>query len=172
MVENLYRGSYIGVPLSPEMSCSLGIQTMPIINRGLFPEMEFSGKDHITIYYLGLITQSELQNAVTVVKENKAILIGSEMKVGGLKIIGKKWRHALVAGIDNTPQAAQFRKLLEERLPLYSEINLPLDLHINVCELNEDRSIKRARKLVLEHLVRRGLSKPFKIEEVGVFYKQ
>jgi hypothetical protein len=171
MVESLHYGSYIGVPLSPDMSFSLGVQTMPIINRGLFPEIKIPIRDHITIYYLGRITQTELNEASVVVEKNKHILLGSEMQVSGLKIIGKKWRQALVVGIDDTPEAIEFRKVLEAHLPIYAGLNLSLNLHVNVCELNEGRSIKRARKLVQEHLGRRGKSEPFQVRSVDVFYK-
>lgn len=171
MIENIYKRTYVAVPLPDEMAFSWAVHTMRIIDRCRFSEMaEKHNFPHITLYHLGTIDDEEFARLQQTIDEASDHLVGSKIRAVGLKLIGEPGNQALVIAIEKTQEMEEFRRILEAAFPSHADRNFPLNPHITITELRHHRSLKLARNLVQERLQNRDRSEPTKVGGVEIFY--
>lgn len=148
-----FRDAYIAVP----------VKESPLLSwlRTLNAHRKFY---HMTLYFLGEITQEDLENIKAVMKSDTNILNGTTLEPFKLDFIGPNG-NTFVARIKNKPGLESLRANFESELYKFNDINLPFVPHITVRRSKDSKPAYDMRGEINQKVLN------YPVQSVGVYYK-
>jgi 2'-5' RNA ligase len=152
-----YEKCYIGIPLRGKIEWAIAFSLFMMVEETRFRPNETKDKfwnPHITLRYLGRITNEDMKKISRVIRTHAPALEGSILQIVGPGIIGKD-KKAFVYKVEKSKKLELLADGLRQDLPEYEYLNLPFLPHLTIAEIRSKRSLRNARKFIAHHTGRK-----------------
>lgn len=118
-----YTSCFIGIPLPTEFEEDFKELGLKI--EGILPgiALSYAKTPHITLYYLDMKSQNNLDEIANMIKHSKKIIANVCLSIGGFGLFSPNNSKVLFIGVDSEPRLTTFNELISKDLNDYSAID-------------------------------------------------